>query len=54
MTPEKVSKAAQEIIHPNNLVWVVVGDRSMVETPLEALGFGPIKVIDTDGQVIED
>ena len=54
LTPEKVSKAAQEIIHPNNLVWVVVGDRSMVETPLEALGYGPIKVIDTDGQVIED
>ncbi len=54
LTPDKVSVAAKEIIHPGSLVWVVVGDRSKIEGSLEALGYGSINVIDTDGNVIPD
>ena len=47
-----LQKAAQKLIHPKNLVWVVVGDRSKIEKELRDLGFGEIKLIDTDGKVL--
>jgi zinc protease len=50
---DKVSGAAQELVHPDNLVWVVVGDRSKIEPGLRELGFGEVKLIDTDGNVID-
>jgi zinc protease len=47
-----VSNAARKVIHPENLVWVVVGDRAKIEPGLRQLGFGELKLIDTDGRVI--
>jgi zinc protease len=49
----KVSEAARELVHPGNLVWVVVGDRAKVEPGLRQLGIAEVKLIDTDGKVIE-
>jgi zinc protease len=50
---EKLRAAAHELVHPDNLVWVVVGDRSKIEPGLRQLGFSEIKPIDTDGNPIE-
>jgi zinc protease len=50
---EKVSTAAQKLIHPRQLTWVVVGDRSKVESEIRELGISDVKRIDTDGQPIE-
>ncbi len=44
--------AAKEVIHPDNLVWVVVGDRAKCEPGIRELGFGEVRFIDADGNPI--
>ena len=44
-----VDKAAREIVHPDQLIWVVVGDRSKVESEIRELGWGEIQLLDADG-----
>jgi len=47
-----LQRAAKKLIHPGNLVWVIVGDRSKIEKDVRDLAFGDIHLIDTDGKVI--
>jgi zinc protease len=49
-TLETVTAAARETIHPGELVWVVVGDRSKIEPGIRQLGLGEIRLIDADGK----
>jgi zinc protease len=49
-TVASVGAAAKAVIHPDNLVWVVVGDRSKIEAGIRALNLGEIKLIDADGK----
>jgi zinc protease len=51
-TCEQVLEAARHYIHPDRLQMVVVGDPVAIRTPLEAMGFGPIKVYDSQGELI--
>lgn len=51
-TDAEVNQAAKEIIHPNQLTWVIVGDLSKIETPLEKLDMGHLQVIDADGKPV--
>lgn len=44
--------AAKQVIHPDSLVWVVVGDRSKIEAGVRELGLGEIRFIDADGNPI--
>jgi zinc protease len=44
-----VQDAAKQIIKPNTLVWVVVGDKAKIEAPVKALGWGDIHYVDADG-----
>ncbi len=44
-----VNDAAKSIIHPDNQVWVVVGDRAKIETGLRDLKIGELRIIDADG-----
>ncbi len=48
-----VEQAAKEVIHPNQLTWVVVGDRSKIESGLRDLGLGELHLIDTEGKPIQ-
>lgn len=41
--------AAQKLLFPNNIVWVVVADRSKTEAALREGNFGEIHLIDSDG-----
>ncbi len=50
---EKVTRAAKEVLHPDKLVWVVVGDRKTVEPTVRALNWGTIHFIDADGHPVE-
>ena len=43
---------ANELIHPDNMAIVIVGDEASIREELEALGM-PIKMLDEDGFVIE-
>jgi len=51
-TLESVTAVAVEVVHPDQLVWVVVGDRSKIESGLRELKLGEIKLIDTDGKPV--
>jgi zinc protease len=51
-TVEGVTAIAGEVVHPNQLVWVVVGDRSKIEPGLRELKLGEIKLIDSDGKPV--
>ncbi len=48
----QLSAAAQTLLHPDNLVWVVVGDRSKIEAGIRELNLGEIHLIDSDGNPV--
>ncbi len=49
-----INAAANGVLHPDRLVWVVVGDREQIEPGIRELGFGPIYEIDGDGNVMRE
>jgi predicted Zn-dependent peptidase len=49
---EAVQDAAKRVIKPNSLVWVIVGDKAKIEESIKALGFGDIKYVDADGNML--
>jgi predicted Zn-dependent peptidase len=51
-TDDSVRAAATEVIHPESLTWVVVGDLSKIEAGIRALDIGPVQVIDADGKPV--
>jgi len=44
-----VSAAARDVVLPGRLVWVIVGDRTQIEAPIRALGFGEVQLLDAEG-----
>jgi zinc protease len=44
--------AAAEIVKPEELVWVVVGDRAQIEAGLRSLNVAPLELWDEDGQPV--
>jgi zinc protease len=52
LTTSDLEDAAKTVIHPDNLVWVVVGDRAKIESGIRALGLGEIRFLDADGKPI--
>jgi zinc protease len=51
-TIPSLTAAAAEVVHPDKLVWVVVGDRSKIEPGLRELNLGEIRLIDSDGRPV--
>jgi zinc protease len=51
-TVQSLTKAAADVVHPDQLVWVVVGDRSKIEPGIRELKLGEIRLIDTDGKPV--
>ncbi len=47
---EQVEAAAATVIRPDNLVWVIVGDRARIESEIRALELGPLTLLDADGR----
>jgi len=47
-----VGDGAKAIVHPDNLVWVIVGDRAKIEAGVKELGLGEIRLLDADGKPI--
>jgi len=39
-------------LHPDQLVWVIVGDRAKIEPGLRELKLGEIRLINADGKAI--
>jgi zinc protease len=49
LTTAQLEGAAEEVIKPANMIWVVVGDRSKIEKSIRELEIGEIELLDTDG-----
>jgi predicted Zn-dependent peptidase len=48
LTQADVQRAATKVVKPASLTWIVVGDRSVIQKPLESLGL-KVQVVDADG-----
>ena len=51
-TIPSLTTAAATVVQPDQLVWVVVGDRSKVEPGIRELKLGEIRLIDADGKPV--
>jgi zinc protease len=51
-TDDNVRAAAKEVIKPQALTWVVVGDLSKIEQPVRALDLGEVTILDADGKPV--
>ena len=49
----QVSAAAQDVVRPNNLIWIVVGDLAVIEPAIRALELGEVHHMDADGNVLD-
>jgi len=47
-----VEDGAKAIVHPDHLIWVVVGDRAKIEAGIKELGLGEIRLLDADEKPI--
>jgi len=47
-----VNDAAKMVVHPDNMIWVVVGDRAKVEAGIKELNLGELRLMDADGKVL--
>jgi len=52
LTTGDLDAAAKQIVHPDNLIWIVVGDRAKIEPGIRELNFGEIHFVDADGNPI--
>ncbi|GAA5002696.1 insulinase family protein [Pseudoluteimonas lycopersici] len=51
-TDDQIRAAATEVIHPEALTWVIVGDLAKIEAGIRGLDIGPVQVIDADGKPV--
>ena len=47
-----VQAAAKDIVKPDALTWVIVGDLSKIEAGVRALNLGEVQVVDADGKPV--
>jgi len=50
---QDIFKAQKKVLFPDRMVWLVVGDRAKIESSLNELGMGEVKIIDTEGNLVE-
>ena len=47
-----VTEAAKRTVRPDQLIWVIVGDRSKIEPAVRELKLGEIHLVDADGNAV--
>ncbi len=53
LTLADIQQSAAKIVKPQNLTWLIVGDRQKIETGIRELNLGPLKILDTDGREVK-
>jgi zinc protease len=53
VTTGEIRDAAKTVLHPDNLIWIVVGDRSKIEQGVRDLNLGEFHLIDADGNPVK-
>jgi zinc protease len=54
LTRDGANEIAKRYIHPAQLIWVVVGDMSKVESGIRELKLGEVRKLDADGNFVPD
>jgi zinc protease len=49
LTQRDITAAAEKLIRPGQLVWVIVGDRARIEAGIRELNYGEVRIVDADG-----
>jgi zinc protease len=44
LSSAEIEAAAKEVVHPESLIWLIVGDRAKIEAGVRSLGLGPVEV----------
>ncbi len=52
LTPAQLAEAADKLVKPAALTWIVVGDLSKIEASVRKLNLGEVHVIDADGVAV--
>ncbi len=50
---KNTNDAAVEVVHPQNMTWVIVGDRAKIESGIRELNLGEIRFVDADGNPVK-
>jgi zinc protease len=50
---DNLRNAAETVIHPDRMIWVVVGDLAKIESGVRELNLGEVRYIDADGKLIQ-
>jgi zinc protease len=53
LTTRDMTTAAEKLVHPDKLVWVVVGDRAKIEAGIKELNIAEVHLIDADGNPVQ-
>lgn len=51
-TTADMNKAAAKVVKPNNLTWLIIGDRTKIKKGIMELNIGSLKFLDEDGNEI--
>jgi zinc protease len=52
LTESQLDAAAKKFVRPDELIWVVVGDLSKIETGIRELNYGEVIHLNADGEVV--
>jgi len=53
LTLPDVVRAAKEVVQPESMTWVIVGDRAKIEENIRELKWGEIRFLDADGNEVK-
>jgi zinc protease len=52
LTVDQIAAAAEKVVLPDHLVWIVVGDRSKIAAGIDELGWGEVRQLSPDGEIL--
>jgi zinc protease len=52
LTVPDVEAAAKTVVHPDNFIWIVVGDRAKIEPGIRSLNLGEVHDLSSDGKIM--
>ena len=53
VTLDDIGEAAQKIVHPDRMVWIVVGDLEKIESGVRELDFGEVRRLSPEGHLLD-
>jgi zinc protease len=50
---DKINAAAKQIVKPEHMIWIVVGDKAKIQKGIDELGFTEMREMNTDGEILK-